>query len=208
MSASGSAETTVNLYTYGSGSIDPRSRAPKLCVLFCRRAPRPSTAPPGYLPGCFSRGCRGYLLGCRRAPSRAGAAPETDRLGHRRAPRRIARRGQWIIQRQSPTGAVISDLKVVGDPQMAAEHLRAIPALEANDVIMLDRASNWNRRLRRFLPRCGTPETGKDPMHLDDQSCKLIGCDLVMSHIAADDLRDLIGINLWWRVFFCQCARP
>ena len=38
---------------------------------------------------------------------------------------------------QSPAGAVIGDFEIMGDPQMPAEHLGAIPALEANDVILL-----------------------------------------------------------------------
>ena len=133
--------------------------------------------------------------------------PETDRLGQRRAPRRIVRRGQWIIQRQLPTGAVISDFEAVGDPQMATKHLRAISALEANDVILLDRALDRNRRLRRRLRRGGTPKAGERPMHLDDQSCKLVDRDLVMPHIAADDLRDLIRIDPRRR-FFCHRVLP
>jgi hypothetical protein len=68
--------------------------------------------------------------------------------------------------------------------QMAAQGLGAKPALEANDVMLLDRASDRNRRFRLLLHRCGTPETGKRPMHLDNQSCELVGRDLVMPHIA------------------------
>jgi hypothetical protein len=99
---------------------------------------------------------------------------------------------------------IISDFEAVGDPQMAAEHLRAIPALEANDVILLDRASDRNRRLRRLLRRCGTPETGEHPMHLHDQSCELVGRDLVMPYIAADDFRELIEIDPRRRFFLAD----
>jgi hypothetical protein len=105
-----------------------------------------------------------------------------------------------------PTGTIISDFEAVGDPQMAAEHLRAISALEANDVILLDRASDRNRRLRRLLRRSGMPKTGERPMHLDDQSCELVDRDLVMPHIAADDLRDLIRIDPGR--FFCHRVLP
>jgi hypothetical protein len=38
-----------------------------------------------------------------------------------------------------------------------AEHLGAIPALEANDVILLYRASNRNRRHQRFLQADASP---------------------------------------------------
>jgi hypothetical protein len=106
---------------------------------------------------------------CRRARFRV-VTTETDRLGQRRAPRRIAWRGQWIIPRQLPTGAAISGFEAMGDPQMAAKHFRVIPALEANDVNLLDRASDRNRRFPRLLRRCCTPETGERAMHLADQS--------------------------------------
>jgi hypothetical protein len=162
-----------------------------------RRASRPATAPRGHGP-----------LGCRRARFRGGAAPETDLFGHCRAQRRIARRGQWMIRLQSPAGAIIGDFEAVGDPEMAAEHPCAIPALEADDVIGLYRASNRNCRLRRLCRGRATSEIGESSMHFDNESCKLIGRYLVMPHVAPDDRRDLIEINLWRCVFFCQCDCP
>ena len=45
-------------------------------------------------------------------------------------------------------------------------------------------------------------------MHLDNQSRELVGRDLVMPHIAADDLRHLIGIDPRWRVLFCHRVLP
>jgi hypothetical protein len=56
-----------------------------------------------------------------------------------------------VVRWQFPAGAVIGDFEIMGDPQIPAEHLGAIPALEANDVILLYRASNRNRRHQRFL---------------------------------------------------------
>ena len=83
-----------------------------------RRTPRPATAPSRRRP-----------LHCRRARFRGGTvAPETDFLGQRRAPRRIARRDQWVIQRQVPAGAVSGDVEAVSEAQMPAEGSRAIPA--------------------------------------------------------------------------------
>jgi hypothetical protein len=79
------------------------------------------------------------------------------------------------------------------DAQMPAKHLRVKPALEANDVIPLHRVLDRNRRLRRLLD---ASETGERAMDLEDQSCELIGLNLVMPHVASDDVRDLIEVNL------------
>jgi hypothetical protein len=52
------------------------------------------------------------------------------------------------------------------------------------------------------------PKTGERPMHLDDQSCELVDRDLVMPHIAADDLRDLMEIDSRRPVLFCHRVLP
>src|SRR5438552_1625734 len=126
-------------------------------------------------------GSRGARLPAALVPQRSGGARNRSPWPSA-APRRIVRRGQWIIHRQLPAGAVIGDYEAVGDLQMPAEHLRAKPAFEANDVILLDRASDRNCRPRRLLHRWGTPETGKGAMHLDNQSGELVSRDLVMPH--------------------------
>jgi len=46
-----------------------------------------------------------------------------------------------VVRWQFPAGTVIGDFEIMGDPPMPAEHLGAIPALEANDVILLVSAS-------------------------------------------------------------------
>ena len=79
------------------------------------------------------------------------------------------------------------------DAQMPAKYLPVKPAFEANDVIPLHRVLDRNRRLRRLLH---ASETGERAMDLDDQSCELMGLNLVMPHVASDDVRDLIEINL------------
>ena len=96
----------------------------------------------------------------------------------------------------------------MGDPKMPTEHLRVIPALEADDVIGLHRAANRNCRLRRLCRGRATSEIGESSMHFDNERRKLIGRYPVMTHIAADDRRDLVEINLYWCVFFCQCDCP
>jgi hypothetical protein len=73
---------------------------------------------------------------------------------------------------------------------MAAQRLRVKPALEAHDIILLHGSRIGTAGGGGLLHRWGTPETGQCPMHLDNQCCELVGRDLVMLHIASDDLRD------------------
>jgi hypothetical protein len=103
-----------------------------------------------------------------------------------------------VVGWQLPAGAVIRDLETMEDPQMPAEHLRAIPAFETNHMIVPYRPSNRNGRRRRLYRRRVTPQIGESPMHLDDQRWELVDRNLVMPYVAAHDLRDAIGKNLWW----------
>jgi len=91
---------------------------------------------------------------------------------------------------------------------MPAKHLRAKPALEADDVILLDRASDRHRRPGWLLRGRDTPQTGKGAMHVDYQSRELVGGDLMMSHIAADDAHNLNRINQRRRAVFYHCILP
>jgi hypothetical protein len=163
----------------------PSRGVPKNSVFLgrCWIFPRP-TASPGDGP-----------LSCRLARFRSGAAPEADLLGETGAPRRTVWRGQWISYRQVPAAAIIGDVETVRDPQMPAERLRTKPALETNHIFLLYRASDRHRRCRRLLHPCSTPETGEGAMHLYNQSGELVGRDLVMPYIAADDLRDPSGTD-------------
>jgi hypothetical protein len=58
------------------------------------------------------------------------------------------------------------------------------------------------------LHRYGPAETGKRAMHVDNQSRQLVGCDLMMSHIAADDAHNLKRINQRRRAVFYHCILP
>jgi hypothetical protein len=96
-----------------------------------------------------------------------------------RSSRRRASRERWSsstlgtlrLHKYNPRAAskVIGGFEAVRDPQMSAERLRAKPALEANHIILLDRASDRNRRVRRLLRWRCTPESGKRAMHVDNQ---------------------------------------
>jgi hypothetical protein len=73
-------------------------------------------------------------------------------------------------------------------------------------MVRLHRASNRNRRLKGLLHhrRHGRPETGERAVHFGNQSRELVGSDLVMPHVAADNEGDLIEVDpWWWRVVFC-----
>jgi hypothetical protein len=113
-----------------------------------------------------------------------------------------------MIDRQVPADAVITDLEIVRVPQMSAERLCAKPALEADYILLLDRASDRHRRPQRLLRRRGTPETGKSVMHPDNQSRELIGLDLIMPYVAGNDADDLEEIDLWDRILFCHRLLP
>jgi hypothetical protein len=52
------------------------------------------------------------------------------------------------------------------------------------------------------------PETAERSMHLGNQSHELVGPDLVMPHVAADDARDPIRIDLRRRILFCHVSAP
>src|SRR5690242_7846959 len=170
----------------------------------------PSGCPRELLRGCRSRFAapplcrRCYHFGSRHDGT--GFAAEADLLGHRRTPLRIGRRGDWVIRWQFPAVAVIGHFEIMGDPKMTAENPGAILALEENDVIRLHRASNRNRRHQRLFHQWRMPETAERSMHLGNQSHELVGPDLVMPHVAADDARDPIRIDLRRRILFCHVS--
>jgi hypothetical protein len=92
-------------------------------------------------PACASAGDR--HAGSRAARLPAGSPPPRGRGARDRSPSPPSSaapnssRGQWVIRRQSPAGEIIGDFEAVGDPEMAAENPCAIPALEANHIILL-----------------------------------------------------------------------
>jgi hypothetical protein len=90
----------------------------------------------------------------------------------------------------------LGDLEPVRDSQMPAERLRAKPALKANHIILLRRAADRHRWPRRpCLYRRGHPETAQCPIYRDNQCSKLVGRNLVMPHITANDVCNLIEID-------------
>ena len=80
---------------------------------------------------------------------------------------------------------------------MSAQNFAAKAALEAHHILGSYRLSDQYRRLARLRHRQRSlPKTGKRAMHLPDQFDELLGSELMMPHIAADNTRDLIEIAL------------
>jgi hypothetical protein len=52
------------------------------------------------------------------------------------------------------------------------------------------------------------PKTGKRAMHLPDQFDELLGSELMIPHIAADNARDLMEIALRCRGLFRHVCAP
>ena len=55
---------------------------------------------------------------------------------------------------------------------------------------------------------CGASDTGKGPVHLDNQWHEQMGLDPMMPHVATDDADDLKGIDPQRRVLFCYRVLP
>jgi hypothetical protein len=82
-------------------------------------------------------------------------------------------------------------------PQMPAQEFGAKATLEAHHILGPYRLPDRYRRLAGLHHRQrGLPKTGKRAMHLPDQFDELLGSELMMPRIAADNVRDSIEITL------------
>ena len=81
--------------------------------------------------------------------------------------------------------------------QMPAQHLAAISAFEANDMIALHRSPDWDRRLQRSRHRCrrALAEAAEGAMHRRNQARELIDADTILSDITTDNLRNQAPID-------------
>jgi hypothetical protein len=151
------------------------------------------------LRGCRSRfaatplrGQRDHFGSWRRHDHLPRSATETDPLCHRRTPLRISRRGDRVISRQLPASAIVRGFKPMSDVQMPAEHLAAVSAFEANDIVALYRSPNRDSRHQRCRRRHGRAldEATERAMHCRNQSRNLINVDTILRDITPDDLRN------------------
>jgi hypothetical protein len=80
---------------------------------------------------------------------------------------------------------------------MPAEHLAAISAFEANDMVALYRSPDRDRRHQRGRRRRrrALDEATERAMHRRNQSRNLINADTILRDITPDDLRNQAEIN-------------
>lgn len=105
-----------------------------------------------------------------------------------------------MIRRQTPACAILMRAQAVYGAQMPAKRAAPKPALKAHDELRRDRAADRHGRPALFLPSCRPLATCKRSIDIGNQSRQIVGCDGVMSNIAADDLRDQMEINLTRRI--------
>src|ERR1700761_4084883 len=114
-----------------------------------------------------------------------------------------------MIGLQIPAGPILVDAEPMLRPQMPTQGLGAKPAFETHDVIGVHRSPDrhsWLARLR--WRRGGLSQSSERAMNRDDQFDKLVGSELMRPHVAADDARDLIEIDLRRRVLLGHVCAP
>jgi hypothetical protein len=81
--------------------------------------------------------------------------------------------------------------------QMPAQRLAAKPAFEADDMVVLHRSPDRDRRRQRDggRHRRALAKAGKRAMHHRNQSRNLINGDIILRDITPDDLRNQAEIN-------------
>ena len=79
---------------------------------------------------------------------------------------------------------------------MPAQHLAAKPAFEANDMVVLHRAPDRDRRFQRDRCRRALAEAAEGTMYCCNQPRHLIEPDTIFSDITTDDLRHHARIHL------------
>ena len=94
-----------------------------------------------------------------------------------------------MISRQLPTSAIVRGFKPMSDVQMSAQHLAAVSAFEANDIVALYRSPNRDSRHQRCRRRHGRAldEATERAMHCRNQSRNLINVDTILRDITPDD---------------------
>ena len=114
-----------------------------------------------------------------------------------------------MIGPQIPAGTIFVDAEAVLRPQMPTQGLGAKPAFETHDVIELHRSPDrhcWLARLR--WRRDGLSQSSEREMDHDNQFDKLVGSELMRPHVAADNARDLIEIDLRRRSLLSHVCAP
>ena len=134
----------------------------------------------------------------RRGHNGFPRSSEADLLCQRRTSLRIGWRDDWVISRQLPAGAICRRFQPMSVAEMPAQHQAAKPAFEADDMLVLHRSPDRNRRRQGFgrEHRRVRAETTERAMHRCDKTPDLIDTDTVLPDITTDDLRNQAGIDL------------
>src|SRR5260370_23034676 len=96
---------------------------------------------------------------------------------------------------QVPPGAVIARRKTVAYREVAAEHLAAPPAFEANHEVPAVGSVDRNSRCLAFGHFGRLPKSGKGAMNGRYKVRKSARRDLVVRDVAANNLSDEIGVD-------------
>ena len=107
-----------------------------------------------------------------------------------------------MIRRQFPARPIRCNIETVSQPKMAAQGLGAKPTFETDDMILLHRAPDRDRRRQRFRrQRRHSAEPTECLVYGCDQTGELIDSDRVFYNITLDDMRDQAAIDLLRPVF-------
>jgi hypothetical protein len=114
-----------------------------------------------------------------------------------------------MIGSQIPASTIFVDAEPVLDLQMPAQYSGMKPALKAHHIFGAHRLPDRHRWMARLRHGWGTlPKAAKGSVHLADQVHELTRFDLVMSHIAADNVRDVFNNAAGYRIWFGHLRAP
>ena len=94
-------------------------------------------------------------------------------------------------------------------PEVATQGLAAKPTLEADDMVLLHRAPDRDRRRQRFRrQRRRSAQPTECRVYGCDQTRELIDSDAVFRDITLDDTRDQARINFLGCAFLAHIPKP
>jgi hypothetical protein len=102
-----------------------------------------------------------------------------------------------VISRQLPAGEICRRFQPMSVAEMPAQHQATKPAFEADNMLVLHRSPDRNRRRQRFRQgrRRVRPEAAERAVYRCDQTPDLIDTDTVLPDITPNNLRNQVGID-------------
>ena len=114
-----------------------------------------------------------------------------------------------MIGRQFPARPVCGDLEPVPHPEVTPKGQAPKPAFQTDDMILLHRTPDRDRRHQRFRrQRRRSAQSTECLVYGCDQAGELIDGDRVFRNITLDDIRDQAGIDLVRRAFLSHIFSP